>query len=211
MRVTLFLLILACSLWADTIPITGSFNEGNYGFQDASVSGPGLSLYMGDPTDCFYCVPPFTGSIGECSLGSVCELFVSISRDSSSFDLPAFASYNGVSVGAPVEGSVSIDLSIISTGPLENPSSFPVTVVGGIAASVGNQQFLNLPIDGTGSAAISDCYQEPNVVCNVGVSFTGVATSTVPEPKNVVLAVFLVVALFRVLTGYAFSRSPRQG
>jgi hypothetical protein len=45
----------------------------------------------------------------------------------------------------------------------------------------------------------------------VGVSFTGVATSTVPEPKNVVLAVFLIVALFRVLTGYAFSRSPRQG
>jgi hypothetical protein len=194
MRVTLFLLILACSLWADTIPITVSLNEGNFGFQNASVSGPGLSLYMGDPTDCFYCVPPFTGSIGECSLGSVCELSVGIGRDSSSFDLPAFASYDGVAVGAGMEGEVSIDLTIISTGPLENPSSFPVTVLGGIAASVGNQQFLNLPISGTGSAGISDCYQEPNVVCNMGVSFTGTATTAVPEP-NVGFALFLVVAL----------------
>ena len=91
MRLVLFLLVLGCTLTADSIPITGSLHEGNYGFQDASVNGPGLSFSIGDPTDCFYCVPPFTGSISECVPGTVCDLFVGIDRDSASFDLPAFA------------------------------------------------------------------------------------------------------------------------
>jgi hypothetical protein len=208
MRLVLFLLVLGCTLTADSILITGSLNEGNYGFQDASVNGPGLSFYIGDPTDCFYCVPPFTGSIGECSPGSVCEISVGIDRDSESFDLPAGASYNGISVGAGIEGDVNVGLSLISTGLFENQSSFPVTVFGGIGASVGDRQFLDLTINGTGTASISDCFDEPNVVCNIGVSFTGMATSPVPEPKNVVFALFL--ALFLMLTGYAFSRSPRR-
>jgi hypothetical protein len=214
MRLVLSLLVLGCTLTADSIPITGSLHEGNYGFQDASVSGPGLSFYIGDPTDCFYCVPPFTGSIGDCVSGMVCDLFVDIDRDSASFDLPAGASYNGISVGAGIEGDVNINLGIVSTGLFENQSSFPVTVSGGIGASVGDQQFLDLTINGTGTASISDCFDEPDVVCNIGVSFTGTATSPVPEPKNVVLALFLalflVLALFQMLTGYAFSRSPRR-
>jgi hypothetical protein len=204
MRLVLFLLVLVCTLRADLIPITDFLNEGNYGIQDASVNGPGLSLYIGDPTDCFYCVPPFTGSIGECTPGTVCGLSVGIGRNTEYFDLPAFASYDGISVGFGMEGDVSVGLSFISTGPLKNPSSFPVTVSGGISASVGDQQFLDLPINGTGTAGISYCFDEPNVVCNIGVSFTGTATSPVPEPKNVVLAFFLI------LSGYAFSRSSRR-
>ena len=97
MRLVLFLLVLACTLRADSIPITGSINEALYGHLDATISGPGLSFSISDPTDCLYCGDP---GVGDCLPGTICAFNYGFDLQVDTLDFNTFAgaTYNGVSV-----------------------------------------------------------------------------------------------------------------
>jgi hypothetical protein len=212
MRPVLFLLVLACVLRAESIPITGSFESIFPGHDNLNINGPALSFNIGDPDSCLYCGDP---DLGACPPGTVCGFNSSWSDELSNPGFFQFygVTYNGTEVDFSVPSSVSADLNYSTTGEpfnLQDPLIEPVTVSGELEASIGNQQFLDLFVSGSGTAQIFVDGPISSVnglyhVSGIEVDFTGTAsTSAVPEPKS---EAFVILSMAGTL---AFLRTRRR-
>jgi hypothetical protein len=208
MRLVLFLLVLACALRAESIPITGSINQSFPGTENTTITGPGLSFQIQDEQSCLLCGDP---QVGHCLPGTICGFNYtdSLFADTASFERPAVVTYHGIVFGSGMPGSVSASFNLPTSPELftgQFPLIEPVTVSGELQASMGNQRFLDLFVSGSGTAQIlidpisPDTINDPYHVFGIDINFTGTAsTSAVPEPKNVGLVLLSLAGVLGLL------------
>jgi hypothetical protein len=213
MRLVLFLIVLACALRADSIPITGSINDAFPGTDFMQINGPGLSFGIDDAVGCLLC----GGGPGDCTPGTICGFNYSkhFSADASDLDEFLDVTYQGISVGLGMPGFASASFNLSTTGELYTGQSAltePVTLSGEIKASTGSQQFLDLFVTGSGTAQLSignlRFFDDPNNVYGIDITFTGTASpSPVPEPKSATLVILSLAGVLAVLKTRCRSRS----
>jgi hypothetical protein len=188
---------LACCLlsslaFANNIPITGTATVGfAETLGDFNIQGPGLSLMQGLPDG-----PSF---IGRCNIGSVCNFSTSINASGADFCTYCLY-YDSGSLGKVQAQFLSPSLTFTGSAIYSGQSTMtvPMTVSGtivayqllncddGVGCTLGPQVF-SVKVTGTGIATFTMNPDGYDNIIGMSINFTGMATTSVPEPISLVL------------------------
>ena len=189
MIVFLVLGAVASATSVDPTAITGTALQGfAITIGDFNIQGAFLSLSQGTPDG--------PSSIGSCTLGAMCDLSFSIGSTATFCTFCtgfSSGSFGGIVVQF-LDPSIAFSASGLYTGQptITVPLTFTGVIVGyelvnctdGIGCSLGPKKFT-LHINGTGTGDYT--MLENGLIEGVSATFTGQASSVVPEPASLVL------------------------